>query len=105
MDQAGQALGPSNSGFKNHGTYNAPFPPPPPPFFSRLEFCTFLVEENTVVLNVEWGDLNVRRWFFRGFKACGKHTLPRIYMAHLALTTHLMRLLTAYPYKWGYGFR
>ena len=64
------------------------------PPFCLLGFCAFPVAENTVVLNVECGELNVRRRC-----SSGKHMLPRIYMAHLVLMAHLMRLSTLYPYK------
>ena len=67
--------------------------------FSGLEFCAFPVGENTVVLNVECGELNVRRRCSQGFKASRKHMLPRIYTTHLVLTAHLMRMLTPYAYK------
>ena len=74
MDRVGRALGPLSNGFKTHTTHNAPP-------FSRLEFYAFPVGENTIVLNVECGELNVRRRCSRGLKARGKRTLPRVYAA------------------------
>ena len=55
--------------------------------------------ENSVVLNVECGELNVPRRCSRGFKACGKHTVPDIFTTHFSLMMHLMRLSTPYSYK------
>ena len=64
MDRAGRALGLSSSVFKTHGTHNAPF------FLTGI--CAFPIRENTVVLNVECGELNVWRRCFRGFKVSWK---------------------------------
>ena len=74
--QVGQALGPSRNGFKNHSTHNAPP-------FPRLEFYTFPVGENIVVLNVECGELYALRRCFRGFKVWETHASQYIYMMHL----------------------
>ena len=67
--------------------------------FPQLEFCAFPIGKNIVVLNVECGELNAPRRCYHGFKACGKHTLPNIYTTHFSLMTHLMHLLSPYPYK------
>ena len=53
-----------------------------------MEFCAFPVRENTIVLNVECGELNAPRRCSHGFKACEKCMLPSILKlnVHLALT-------------------
>ena len=86
--RAKRALDPLSSGSKDHGTHNAPL-------FPDWNFVIFQSGENTVLLNLGCRKLKGLGELMRTLnalegEACGKRTFPNIYMAHVALTTHLM---------------